>query len=81
MNLEKHAKIFQTASLLAELLRTCPEYTHYIQAREPGSACFRTRLISVFLWNCAKSSLLWQMSQDWRRPGSLTPSKSLWMIC
>ena len=34
MNLEKHAKIFQTASLLAELLRTCPEYTHYINARE-----------------------------------------------
>ena len=34
MNLKKHAKIFQTASLLAELLRTCPEYTHYINARE-----------------------------------------------
>lgn len=34
MNLEKHDKIFQTASHLAELLRACPEYTHYINARE-----------------------------------------------
>ena len=34
MNFEKHDKIFQTADRLAELLRTSPEYTHYIQARE-----------------------------------------------
>lgn len=34
MNFEKHEKIFQTADHLAELLRTSPEYTHYIQARE-----------------------------------------------
>ena len=34
MNFEKHEKIFQTADHLAELLRTNPEYTHYIQARE-----------------------------------------------
>ena len=34
MNLEKHAKIFQTASQLAELQRACPEYTRYITARE-----------------------------------------------
>ena len=34
MNFAKHEKIFQTADRLAELLRSCPEYTHYMQARE-----------------------------------------------